>query len=298
MMGTSPTAFHHSSSFQSSSYMPKMEASLLKDFYCCGENHLTYHDFVNHTESHHKDLPSSYGNPSAMAGFKARSVSGSAQSIPRTTSTINPSSRSQLETIQDDTMGEMELDDNHIPTTFSMFGSNPTVSSVNTPNLSTQPFHESQLPISPLTANFSGLTFDNQLNELTMNDSLGGLDLGDFNSNYGLGGGTIHDPANLLSSRNNPLDAAQLQFGLNTNDQVSMEFQRSLQRQQIAAGIPLAGVIGFPGQEEKKYRCPVIGCEKSYKNQNGLKYHKSVSIFLVRLKLPNILSSMATKIRN
>lgn len=26
--------------------------------------------------------------------------------------------------------------------------------------------------------------------------------------------------------------------------------------------------------EHKPYKCPVIGCEKTYKNQNGLKYHK------------------------
>jgi transcription factor SFP1 len=26
------------------------------------------------------------------------------------------------------------------------------------------------------------------------------------------------------------------------------------------------------GEEHKPFRCPVIGCEKAYKNQNGLKY--------------------------
>ncbi|KAG0134707.1 hypothetical protein HOY82DRAFT_537296 [Tuber indicum] len=30
-----------------------------------------------------------------------------------------------------------------------------------------------------------------------------------------------------------------------------------------------------PPQEDKPFKCPVIGCEKAYKNQNGLKYHKS-----------------------
>jgi transcription factor SFP1 len=29
--------------------------------------------------------------------------------------------------------------------------------------------------------------------------------------------------------------------------------------------------------EPKPFRCPVIGCENAYKNQNGLKHHKSVS---------------------
>ena len=27
-------------------------------------------------------------------------------------------------------------------------------------------------------------------------------------------------------------------------------------------------------EEHKPFKCPVIGCEKTYKNQNGLKYHK------------------------
>lgn len=35
--------------------------------------------------------------------------------------------------------------------------------------------------------------------------------------------------------------------------------------------------MGQP-DETKPFRCPVIGCEKAYKNQNGLKYHKQVSI--------------------
>ena len=26
--------------------------------------------------------------------------------------------------------------------------------------------------------------------------------------------------------------------------------------------------------EHKPFKCPVIGCEKTYKNQNGLKYHR------------------------
>lgn len=40
----------------------------------------------------------------------------------------------------------------------------------------------------------------------------------------------------------------------------------------------VAGVQGLPigGVEDKPFKCPVVGCEKAYKNQNGLKYHKSV----------------------
>lgn len=27
-------------------------------------------------------------------------------------------------------------------------------------------------------------------------------------------------------------------------------------------------------EENKPFKCPVIGCDKTYKNQNGLKYHR------------------------
>jgi len=32
--------------------------------------------------------------------------------------------------------------------------------------------------------------------------------------------------------------------------------------------------VGGIGREEKPFKCRVIGCDKAYKNQNGLKYHK------------------------
>ncbi|KAI9883424.1 MAG: hypothetical protein M1823_004820 [Watsoniomyces obsoletus] len=32
---------------------------------------------------------------------------------------------------------------------------------------------------------------------------------------------------------------------------------------------------GAEGEDHKPFKCPVVGCEKAYKNQNGLKYHKT-----------------------
>lgn len=49
----------------------------------------------------------------------------------------------------------------------------------------------------------------------------------------------------------------------------------------------VGGVQGLPagGVEDKPFKCPVVGCEKAYKNQNGLKYHRSVGGFVTRLIL-------------
>lgn len=55
------------------------------------------------------------------------------------------------------------------------------------------------------------------------------------------------------------------------------EIARRIREQQIAAGLPDTNSNLLPHEEPKPFRCPVIGCEKAYKNQNGLKYHKTVS---------------------
>jgi transcription factor SFP1 len=54
------------------------------------------------------------------------------------------------------------------------------------------------------------------------------------------------------------------------------DIARRIREQQLLAGVPDTTSI-LPNEEPKPFRCPVIGCEKAYKNQNGLKYHKAVS---------------------
>jgi transcription factor SFP1 len=331
MMGTSPSAFHHSSSFQSSSYLPKMEATLLRDFQCCDQRHANMHDFVSHMEEVHGD-PSKEAQHRNSLGFSASSFSRqtsdtnptqsfSNSQIPRNSASqpatgFQSNGKSTLAPIQDiDGLEDMEMEDS-VPTTmpmplqsintglaqgfrpsapttpslttsFNMFSQDPTVSSVNTPTLSTAQMRneiDSSITMSPLSSGFGG--YDSSLAMFSPDlDSLS-IDMADFDMNMPLQANmnnmTIHDPAKRLSSKHNGFDPAQLQFSMNNNDlQLDGDFQRALQQQQLAAGIPLAGVMGFPGQEEKKYRCPVIGCEKAYKNQNGLKYHKQVSFYFL-----------------
>ena len=57
------------------------------------------------------------------------------------------------------------------------------------------------------------------------------------------------------------------------------EIAKTIRERQVQAGLPDTTTNMLPHEEPKPFRCPVIGCEKAYKNQNGLKYHKSVSTF-------------------
>ncbi|KAI1510992.1 c2h2 transcription factor protein [Pyrenophora tritici-repentis] len=162
---------------------------------------------------------------------------------------------------------------------------NPTVSSVNTPTLGTMPMQnhnltspESSHPGTPaeLDMDFGGF---NPMMGMDMGMPMG-MNFGNGNGNFGMGAfdnnGTIDQPGKRLFSKQGAgLNQAQLQaalknYQLSGNDQ--SEMARRLREQQLING---ASIPQFPFPEEvKPFRCPVIGCEKAYKNQNGLKYHK------------------------
>ncbi|KAL7269510.1 Transcriptional regulator of ribosomal biogenesis proteins [Rhizina undulata] len=70
------------------------------------------------------------------------------------------------------------------------------------------------------------------------------------------------------------LNQAQLhQLMMNGGGIGSGELARRLREESM---MRQAGMhCGMMQQDDKPFRCPVIGCEKAYKNQNGLKYHKA-----------------------
>ena len=160
---------------------------------------------------------------------------------------------------------------------------NPTVSSVNTPTLGSQAAlsqntstPESSMPGTPaeldpdFAAQMGNLGLDyNQLAQ-------GGYDFGKLNmnnnnnnNNTNGGSGTIDDPAKrLLSKQGNGNNKGYA----NPAFANSSELAKRVKEAQLLNG--LAGVSGFVNEEIKPFKCPVIGCEKAYKNQNGLKYHK------------------------
>ncbi|KUI58131.1 Transcription factor SFP1 [Cytospora mali] len=171
------------------------------------------------------------------------------------------------------------------------FQNNPTVSSVNTPTLGTQPFRGQFSDASNLTTP-TGEMMDNDmsgmpkmdLSNLNLNglSALNGLNTSQFGMGFGNGGnnnnnmnfGTISDPGKqlfspgggMLTPEQQNLQQQFAQFGIDVTtlppgtDPVTL-------LQQLA---PLA-----IQEEHKPFKCPVIGCEKAYKNQNGLKYHKT-----------------------
>lgn len=123
-------------------------------------------------------------------------------------------------------------------------------------------------------------------NNMQLPNGFGGFGFGMNNDMIDL---CIDEPSKRLFSPSNPGmnpgQAAQMaqsrlgtgQYGANS------EIARTIRERQAAAGLPDTTTNILPHEEPKPFRCPVIGCEKAYKNQNGLKYHKSVSGSLQRL---------------
>jgi len=376
MTGTSPYINNQSSSFHSSSYIPRLEASFMRDFFCCDRTWPTLHDLLQHYEEHHHptNTPAAardvFGavqanprGPASRAGSVAPSVGGARQGSQallgfpqqrqvgpgmgvggigqmmrqqqhQTTGSSQKASglshmnmNDEMDAVGDmeldETVGPMDMDDNtrtiqqtrqlfgqqqrpqlHLnssglphqalrtsqpptPATVSFgFQNNPTVSSVNTPTLTTQ----QGLPQRGQQFGQDGNgDEDEDLPGMPMKMNLGNMNLGGAQ----LGGlafgalGTIDDPAKRLFSPGGTTQMTSQQRALDQQLQMQQQLQQHLQAMnldlsQFPAGTDPALILQQmtslmmpPAEEHKPFRCPVIGCEKAYKNQNGLKYHKT-----------------------
>ncbi|KAI9744607.1 MAG: Transcriptional regulator of ribosomal biogenesis proteins [Claussenomyces sp. TS43310] len=403
MTGTSPFPYQ-SPSFQSSSYLPKLEANFMRDFTCCGETLPTLHDLLQHYEEcHAQQTPQSlrtasaaqqvrdHPQPNSKAAIAAQAATSvqqqtqqqqarqhqtqqqqqggrpqtnglnmapngqgissltggiqqmrqqqqQQQSQPTTPTQQNAQPMDDMDGVEDmeidDPVGPMDpvdtaqnpnnqrggqqqqmfgqrptlnLNNNTgmlhqglrtsqptTPSTTSFgFQNNPTVSSVNTPTLSTQPL-QGQSAFSPETSiPNTPAEMEEEVHRFTnMNMANTGNVAFPFNGNNDLGLDLcIDEPAKRLYSPNggfaNNSKALQQQFaafglgngnsGLNGNEELMRRFrqQQMMQMQGMSnVGNPAVAMM-MAGEEHKPFRCPVIGCEKAYKNQNGLKYHKS-----------------------
>jgi len=160
-------------------------------------------------------------------------------------------------------------------------GNNPTVSSVNTPTFGQTTSRNVSPPdsVTPHTPGELDMNY-NFDNSSAFNGQMHQSDQFAFGDGSQPGtsdaGLCIDEPAKrLLSKQGGGL--GQGAFAAFKNNLAGGQFANNselakrLREQQLMSG------FGFPGEEPKPFRCPVIGCEKAYKNQNGLKYHKQVS---------------------
>lgn len=161
------------------------------------------------------------------------------------------------------------------------FQNNPTVSSVNTPTLSAQPIHQ-QNQFSP-DVSVPGTPAGEMDEDYAANMQMQ-MNMANMNFGYGFGDNQmgldmcIDEPAKRLFSPNggfNAHRALQQQFsnyglGQGQNQQMLDPYMR--QQMLAQQGMNTQQQLLLQQEEHKPFKCPVIGCEKAYKNQNGLKY--------------------------
>lgn len=176
----------------------------------------------------------------------------------------------------------------------TVYYNNPTVSSVNTPSLTTHPSAhplqqqyytpDSSPPGTPgeldgdFLGNMGNMNMSNIHYMQNPDHVYGGYD---FSSDNSMGEYCIDEPAKRLFSLNGGLDQPQQSTQPTSATQLgdgqyseNSELAKTIREQQKLAGVPEPPA---DGGVPKPFHCPVIGCEKAYKNQNGLKYHKGVS---------------------
>jgi len=188
----------------------------------------------------------------------------------------------------------------------NMYQHNPTVSSVNTPTLSTynnnphplqQSYYtpDSSAPGTPgeRDGDFIGDMGDMSMSNMQymQNQPYTGYPFGNGNEMIDL---CISEPAKRLFTLNGGFaqttqlqqsspstSASQLGDGQYSENS---EIAKTIREEQKRAGVPDPSP---DGGVPKPFHCPVIGCEKAYKNQNGLKYHKNVRIPILLLTRPS-----------
>lgn len=135
-----------------------------------------------------------------------------------------------------------------------------------------------------------------QMDDLSMANPMFGND--GFGGGFGFGMNNdmidlcIDEPAKRLFQQTRPTqgqngNAAHTRLGSGQYGPNS-DIARTIRERQVAAGLPDTTTNIAPHEEPKPFRCPVIGCEKAYKNQNGLKYHKSVSCLSPGMRSPSL----------
>lgn len=162
---------------------------------------------------------------------------------------------------------------------------NPTVSSVNTPTLMANPLQNSQFRNTPdSSCPGTPAELDESMvgpfGDLSMHNSSmmqGQQQFNRFPGNNDMVDLCIDEPAKRLFSPSGGINSPNAHFKLSGAQYgPDSEIARRIREQQLLAGVPDTTIL-LPNEEPKPFRCPVIGCEKAYKNQNGLKYHKAVS---------------------
>ncbi|KAK6463704.1 split zinc finger protein [Scheffersomyces coipomensis] len=230
------------------SYLPELEADYCKDYSCCGELLPTLHDLLRHYEEAH--------------------ISPS----PPPDHNINRNNRNSFNNIHNvlETVSTTDVFLNNTNT-------NPN-------NQSSHPSHTNNYQFQPNQSH-------NQLHS-PQAQQISNPSLNLHNNHYNIQPQALNaNPSNTLHNNNSHMGNNNNNNNSNSNNTNPSQLHQQQQQQSPIMNSPSSGTpmeeddgmyIDDPARhlyvmesdEHKPFKCPVIGCDKNYKNQNGLKYHR------------------------
>lgn len=246
----------------SNSYLPKLEANFCRDFSCCGLVLDDLHDLLQHYEDHHvktEDEASLLAAPSVPA-------------LNPHANTARPN-RPDLELLKRKAMIEMcghlnadsALVESGDDAAFDLLSESQSKkrhwrSSMSSPSVSTREF-------------FSSLSYSQTSTpESSMPTTPTLSSAHDFSLDVGLENPMLYGPPSSaedwLYNQDGRLAIPQIKKVRQTQHQ-GYTTPEMMSPQVIDS--PASNLVVV----DKPYKCPVLGCDKAYKNQNGLKYHKA-----------------------
>lgn len=229
----------------SSSYLPNLEAGFCKDYSCCGLVLPNLHDLLRHYEEAH---------------------------ISQQDPDEQPQQLQQQHMHFNNNINSRRMDQNNIGvSTDDVFISNNRLLNNRLLNTNTAANQNQNLHQS-----------NHNNNNMIMNNAINPHNPGNIaNTNINLNSSNLHHQhhhhANHHHQSNNHIPTTTSN---NNMDDIQMDELEDIdemeeeEENEMCIDDPARHLYVADQDEYKPFKCPVIGCDKTYKNQNGLKYHR------------------------
>lgn len=243
------------------SYLPNLEANYCKDYSCCGQLLPTLHDLLRHyEEAHISTSPPAHETSSHMLdAHRTRNNLNNIHNVMETVSTndvfLNNHAHQQQPiggtlhlppahfNIQQQTISQGSMTQTILPSLTLAGG-------VHGGEVEGSALHGMNRNVAPgVGVGAGGAGNVNRLQVVNRSKDSGMGASGHNSSGIGAGGAGIGGGAGGPGVAGNDLDRMYIDD-------------------------PARHLYVMENEEYKPFKCPVIGCEKTYKNQNGLKYHR------------------------
>lgn len=229
-----------------SSYMPDLEANYCKDYSCCGQLLPTLHDLLKHYEESHISPTPPTHQPKPVQNY---------DTVSTTDVFINNSNNMAIQNNLNAQLNGRQISNQANTQQRNQFGFNAS------------PFQQQQVnqlrnSISQQMGQPQTLQQQQQQQYLLQQLQQGQIPDGQF--------GVTSQHQQQHPQQQHGSQPAPFPMSLN-NDDSAMDLDD--EREEHFIDDPSRNLYVAQGSE-KPYTCPVIGCNKTYKNQNGLKYHR------------------------